>query len=96
MALSCLGLGLWDGGGAQCGRSPSGIRLQLPHDGVSGEDSGAFWGIGGSRREAALRVLLSLADCAFELQTGIKLEADGNSRGNPVGSGELGQGQRGG
>lgn len=37
---------------------------------------GLSGGIGGSRKGAALRVALSLADRAFELQTGVKLEAE--------------------
>lgn len=36
----------------------------------------------------------SLADVAFELQMGIKLEGVGSSRGNPAGSGEPGQRQK--
>lgn len=96
-AHSCS-LELLGDGGAQSGRSLWTLGLQLTHD------WGWGWGGGWQLRTlglhctlvvpegTALRGAHSLADFAFELQIGVKLEADGSRRGTQQAVGSLGRG----
>lgn len=81
VARSCLARGSEAMRGRGLGRGLQGLGLpRLGH----------WW----FQEEGCSLRALSLADFAFELQTGIKLEADGSSRGNPAGSGEPEQRQK--